>query len=637
MDLAADTSWLAAGHVAAVALALMAAPGWVIARAAGLAALDRLALAMPLGVTALVVAGWAADLAGVAWTRGSSVLSIVVVTAVLAAGARAVRPVHGDEPPTVSWAGVCAGVGIVLVGTLWKVVDGIPRPGSLSHEPDAQFHLLAITHLLDLQSASPVRSGEVYYYGPSFYPGGFHSIASTVATWSGSGAVVAAHVVLVVAACLAWPIGVVVLVARAVSPSGWVLAAAGALALTAVLAPISMLSIGAPWANMLSASLVPGTLVPLALLASRTLAPGLRTTVSAALLVVVASAGATLAQPNGAYSIALLSAAMLGPVAFRWGRAWIVAYVVGLAAVVLCWTVPVSPVMLDIAISIDSSDRRAVLVLLKNGNVPLWSGVVVALLTLVGVAVGIRRGRLAAGLALMWVVTAGLALSLQLGDVLPVARLTWPWFSGYARIATLVSVTVVLVASITVASLLELVGRRSTGLVPAVGAVAVAVLALAAVPATSAGEDILQASYDPTSPRGFITPAEAADLRELARDLEPEDTVAADPARGGVFIGLYGPRVVPVGPFYAWTTDIELVATRLDEAATDAEVCAAARRLGVTHVLTGGTRADTFTEIPAYPGIDAVQGASGFRLAASAGDYRLFEVPRACRPTVTSR
>ena len=636
MDGGTGITWLQAVGPAAVALVVMAGPGWWLARMLGFSRLDRLALAAPLGVPIVVCAAVAADMAGITWSRGGSAAVVLIAMTVLSLVARSINRRAGAVSPkqdSTSCYGVMAGLGIVMAGTVWKVVKGVPAPESLSSEPDVQFHLLAITHLLDEGTGSPLRSGEVHYYGdPSFYPGGFHSVAATVATWSGAEAVVAAHVVLVVCGAVVWPTGVIVFVARTVSGSPWVLAAAGSLALTAVLGPIAMLSIGAPWANLMSAALVPGTLLPLGMLARHSDVPGLRTAVAAAVPVVMGTTGAALAHPNGAYSVALLGAAMLGPVVPRWGRGWVMTYVAGLAGVVVCWIVPVNPAMLGTSVSVDDSDRRAVLVLLKNGDVPLWSGGVVAVLTLVGVVIGLRTGRLAAGLSLMWVVTAFLALVLQLGNVLPVAALTWPWFSGYFRIATMVSFTVVVVASLTVAWMVARLAGRSGRLAVWVGCAATVGLAGMALPAAAAGERLVRFSYAPDSPHAYLTPAEASDLRTLARELKPVDRVAVDPARGGVFLGLYGPGVVPVGPFYEWTREIELVATRLDEASTVPEVCAAARELGVTHALVGGGRAETNTEIPPYPGIDRVPTGAGFRLMARRGPFRLFELPRSCAP-----
>ena len=627
--------WLGAGGPVLLAALLLLLPGLALARSLGFDWFDSAGVAGPLGLFVLLVAGAGADLLGVPWTIAAGLVSLALLTvAGVAVGKLATRRETDAAPEGGSrWTllGFVAGVGAASLATAWKFVSGTTAPDAVSQMPDIQFHLQAIDQLTRMESASPLRSGDVWFYDPISYPGGFHSLAATVASWTGVDVVVAAHATLLACAAVVWPLGLVALVRRVVSPNGWVLAAAGLLGLSMVYAPVAMLSFGGPWANLVAASLIPGALVPFALATMRVTAPSTRTLLACGATSGAAALAAAVAQPNAAYSIAVLGVALATPTVLGWGRWWIVAYAGILLVLVAAWIVPRQPTMFDVPVVPDESSRRAVLLLLKNGDVPLWAGGVVAVLTLAGVAIAIFS-RLWQGVAVAWAVTFGFGLLLQFGDRFPVTYLTWPWWSGYARIANMAGVAAVLAGCIAVGFAVRQLERAPRGVTLAGGVVGLAVVAAAAIPATRSVEAVVRDSYFPLDTRYYYATAdELADLRELADDLAPGSIVAIDPFRGGGFLNLMGPRTIPIGPFYEGTADTDLVDADLDQAGSDPAVCAAVTDLGITHVLVGGDEVmySSWLDLT-YPGIEAAQGGDGFTLVGTSGDYQLYAVPPAC-------
>ncbi|NYE35778.1 hypothetical protein F4692_000882 [Nocardioides cavernae] len=638
MDPSTTVDWSGALVPVLVAAVVLLAPGLVVAKALGLDLFDALGVAAPLGLAVLLVGGTAADLVGLGWSMVGGVLVLLVVTAVGAVLARLLTRRDPEPAPAGSshWTawGFAGGVAAATVATGWKVVHGTTRADAVSQMPDIQFHLQAVDQLVQQDSASPLKSGDVWFYDPISYPGGLHSLAATVASWTGAEVVVASQTVLLVCAALVWPLGMVALVRRVVSPNGWVLAAAGLISLSLFYAPVALLSLGGAWANLVAASLVPGALIPLALATMRPTRPPARVVVAAALAFGAAALAAALAQPNAAYTIAVLALGLTAPTVLTWGRWWVLGFVGVLVVVVAAWIVPRQPAMFDVPVVPDLSTRRAVLLLLKNGDVPLWAGGVLALLTLAGVGIALVS-RAWRGVAVAWAVTFAFALLLQFGDRLPVTYLTWPWWSGYARIANMLGVAVVLAGCVTVATIVRQLERVPRWASVGGGVLGLAIVAVVAVPATTSVQDSIRDSYFPRDTRFYYATAdELVDLRTLADELEPGSIVAMDPFGGGGFLNLMGPRTVPIGPFYEGTPETDLVDARLDEAASDDDVCAAVADLGITHVLTGGDEVMYYSWLePTYEGIEAVPGSAGFSMVAEAGDYELWAVPPACAPT----
>lgn len=636
MDPLHQASWLSAAPAVVLGLALLYVPGLLVARAFRLDPVASAGVAPALGVFALLASATAASALGLDWTVAGGGAALLVTTILLAGAGQLV--VRGTERPPRCWSGrqVLAFVvgGAAAAGaTGWALVSGTQHPDALAQMPDAPFHLIAVRDLVEARSASPWVSGDTLWYVPgSRYPGGFHSVAATVATWSGADVDVACHAALLAFTAVVWPVSMLALVWTVVARSGWVLLGAAALTVGTTFSVLSMMPVGAAWANAASTALLPGLLIPLALAVRDAGAPTARQVVATAVLVVTATVAAALCQPNAVFGLALLGLPLVGPRLVSWGRAWAVCWVLALLGAVLVWLVFFPASSLDVPVSGEPDPRRALLVVLKGGDLPLWAGGAVAALTAVGLLVSARRP-IRWGLALAW--SAGfVVLSAVVFDTgLPVQRLTWPWYSGQARIAPVFAIVAVLAASCGLAWVLGLVRTRAGRWRTPAAAAVVAVLAMVALPAVPAVRDAVRFGYVPADPDfTYVTEQEVAALEQLADEIPEGGATALDPFRGGMYLGMFGRRTIPVTPFSTTSELGEVVDRELDAALEDPEVCDAVRQLGLTNVLTGGSRARYWSSLdPAAPGIDAVPGAPGFSEVAAAGPYVLWEVPAECR------
>ena len=635
MDPLSQASWLSAIPAMAVVVALILPSGWFVARACGVEPIIALGVAPASGTFVLLLAASCASGLGLDWTPVSGIAALVIVTAALVGLGRLVRA-GVDQTDAVSGGQLLALAGSVVLATTvmaWQFIAGTGAPDALAQMPDAPFHLLAVADLVEAHSASPWRSGEVLWYAPgSFYPGGFHSVAATAALWTGVDFDVASHATLLVFTAGFWPLSLILLAYAAVPRSAWIYLAAGVLTVATTFSALAMMPVGAAWANAASASLLPAMLIPLVLLSRAERRPTPRQLVATVGLVLAMTAAASLCQPNAVFGLALLGLPLLGPRLFSWGRGWAVAWCCAVAGAVAVWIVLFPQDALDTPVTGDPDLRRSLLLVLKGGELPMLAGAVVLLLTVIGLAYGLRRLG-SAGLVLAWAVAFLVLLAVVFETGLEVQRVAWPWYSGTQRVTVVWAVPAFLVAVLGFAWVERSVRAIAPSLAVPVLALGLVVLGLAALPAVSQVRDDVRRGYYPSDPAfTYVTDGEVAALQQLSGDIAPDGAVALDPFRGGMYLGMFGRRTIPLVPFSTTTAQGELIDSSLDTASSDPRVCDAARDLGLTHVLTGGSRAKFWSALdPHAPGIDAVPGAEGFARVASAGPYVLYRIPAKCQ------
>ena len=214
MDPSSQATWLSAVPAIGLVALLVLVPGWIGARALGMDPLDAPGTAPALGVFVLLASASAIEIVGMDWSVPGGLATLSAVTALLVCVARLLKPPRAS-PRTRSNEEYLALAGAVTIGTavtIWQFVSGTKTPDALAQMPDAPFHLAAVHQLVESQSASPWRSGEVVWYVPgSFYPGGFHSVAATVASWASVDIDVASHAVLLAFTALFWPLSLILL------------------------------------------------------------------------------------------------------------------------------------------------------------------------------------------------------------------------------------------------------------------------------------------------------------------------------------------------------------------------------------------------------------------------------------------
>ncbi|MDQ2758040.1 MAG: hypothetical protein M3Y71_16045 [Actinomycetota bacterium] len=655
-------TWWSVTPALLVLVGLVLVPGLAMAYAIGLRGLVGWGLAPALGLTVLGVSPIAAHLLAVPWSLGvwvTGAVAFVLLAAFVGMGlrlwwqaARRPRPpkAHLDSPATL-------GLGVlgVLLGTtltLWAVLPGIGHPGELVDSTDVVAHLNRLRAFVD--------SGSFSSFGPpSAYPSGFHDLAGTaMLAVPGLGLTTAANLTAVVAACVIWPLGAVALARQALGRRPVVLLAAGLVSAGLTLFPYLLLGWGVLWPNLLGTALLPGVLGP-ALIATRTIdGPGTgastaqRTTLGAATL--LALPGLTLAHPNALVSLGMLvvvgsvttltvrAAAMTGRARRRaavWALSLLLVSVAGLLAVPRLSRQVADTASYDWAGGVPLTQALQEVVLL---GLQLRAQPVLVLVALVGLAVCARRRRL------RWVVAVW-AFCVLLFVLAATSRsplgvlLTGYWYNDKVRLASLAAVPILLLVTAGVATLAHLLSRALTRVGPwAVGAgpavrrrravaTSTALLLLVAGTVGLAHADttrIVDRYYHPLeTAHTLLTPIEAAELTDLARQI-PAGVVTADvPANGsGLLYALTGREVLYTSLLLDPDEDRQVVAEHLSEVTTRPDVCDAARRLNVQYAVTGTVRYWLSLDDRTL-GISSITSATpGFSLVAESGRYRLWRI-----------
>lgn len=625
------TWWGTAPAVGTALLALLL-PGLLVGRAAGVRGVLGVGLTPVLSVGTLAVTAVVASVVGVSWgpvVAGVGTLVVVVLAAAVRRLVRMVRPggeVDFAEPASVR---VAAGVGVLAGGAALAAgfARGVGGPSRWPQTFDAVFHLSASWRVLTTGDGSSLDLGTLNAPGltHAFYPAAWHDLVALVAGVTGSTVVVSSTAVALVVVAVVHPLGCVALARVALGARPVAVAAAGALAAGVTASPVVLSSYGTLWPNALGTALLPAALALLVAVlgAGRDVAVGAPTSV---VLLPATAAGLVLAHPNTAVSWLVLGVVVA--LVTRWpagGRGRALPLV---AAAVTVWLVAWSP--LFAATRRTSWPARETVpqalgewALLSPQRLPV--PLVLAGLTLVGCVVAWRRAHLRWLLA-VHVVGGGL-FALVAGSDSVVARLaSGPWYDDAFRLAALAAVGAVPLAALAVDAVATRLAALRRGPSPAVvGAALIAGVVVATSGLSWADTASVVARWYRSEP--MLDPAAAALLGRLPREVGPDGVVAGNPFDGAALTGPLGDRraLFPhlIG---AWDPDRVLVGTSLDEAARRPDVCAAVRRLGVTHVLTGGSRFWTDDRRRQdYAGLE-VEGSPGFERVDAGGAMVLWRV-----------
>jgi hypothetical protein len=623
-------SWWDTAPAFLVAAALLLGPGLALTVLAGVRGVLRVVLAPAVSVGVVGVSAVVAGLVGVRWSWGV----VVVGTAGSGLGALAVRavarrggplPVGGDGP--AAW--LAAGLG-VLAGGAALVVGFARGVGDVTRWPqtfDAVFHLSAAWHVLTSGDGSSLTLGTLTAPGASrgFYPAVWHDLVALVAGGAGVPVVVASNVVAAVVLGLVWPLGAVALARVALGGRPLPLAAAGALAAGVAASPVVLASYGTLWPNALGTATLPAALalVVLVLRAGEDLPVG---RAAATFLLLVSVAGLGLAHPNTVVSLVVLGVVVAVVVGWpRGGRArWVALAAVPATVWLVAWS-PVFAATRGTSWPARQSMAQAAgeWLLLSPQRLPI--PLAVAGLTVLGCVVAWRRVRLRWLLALH--LTGGALFALVAGSDSWVARLaSGPWYDDAFRLAALAGVTAVPLAAAGVDALAEQLRVLAPGASVRVSGAALlaAVVVLTGGLSWSATRTVTGWWY---RSEAILDPRATALLERLPQAVPDGGVVAGSPFDGAAESGALGERQ-PLFPHLTgrWDPDRALLGADLREASARPDVCAAVRRLGVTHVLTGPSRFwGGDARRAQYAGLD-VAGAPGFEPVDRAGGTTLWRV-----------
>ncbi|MEW5810614.1 MAG: DUF6541 family protein [Actinomycetota bacterium] len=198
-----------------LALSLLVVPGAIIARCGGLhwPAAVAVGPALTYGAVAIAIVPFGAF--GVPWNAGTALLTLAVVTGVVAGlrlPARRFRgaPQDPERPRPPRGAVLVAGGGVAVGAALiWlAAARGLPDWQSIPSTWDAVWHANTIRFILDTGQASPTHMGElrnIETHEALYYPSTFHALAAVVAQVSGAAPATAYTVVSVAVSCWLFP------------------------------------------------------------------------------------------------------------------------------------------------------------------------------------------------------------------------------------------------------------------------------------------------------------------------------------------------------------------------------------------------------------------------------------------------
>ncbi|MCR2793759.1 hypothetical protein NQ156_11855 [Microbacterium sp. zg.Y625] len=665
-----DLGWITAGAPLAVAAALLVVPGALALAPLRMGWTARAALAGPLSVMVIGVAGIVAAGLGLSF----SIWPVLAVAAVLAlcawlarrGGLQLPREPGRVWPLVLTWVLAAAVIAVVAFAA-------VPSPTAVSQTYDNVFHLSAIAAILEGGDASSLTLRTLIETGDSFsfYPSGWHSLVALTVQVSGTSIPIAVNAAWLAVAAVVWLPGVAWF-AQVCIPGSSRTAALVALPLGAAFGamPYALLTWGTLYPTYLATALLPAAIaVPvLGWRGWRAARAGARRPLlwwSLAATALVAGAVA-FGQPRVLVTWALLLAVpVVGVLAAAAGGAWRAGgaertRLLWLAAAAAAGTIAVAAVgfwylvtrlglferPLDDRLggpqaqAVQSLGDGVWQVLAQSwltgvGGAPTWPAPLLAAGVLVGLVVAWRapRTRWLVGsyalVAALYVLAAG-------SDDVVTKLATALWYKDKYRLSSALVVVAVVVATLGVMAVSRWIGRR----VRARAAVAVGLAWLVAgASAVSLG------ATGVTDAVGYVfrMPDRAVDevvsSRQIAffsqlDDIVPEgQRVAGDPWDGSAWTQVFG-GPEPVFPHVngQWDADRQTIAWHLADIESNPQVCDALDRLMVRYVtyapraFGGGDPAGNH-----FPGPHAAVEAGLFTLVATDGETSLYRIDQ-CGP-----
>jgi hypothetical protein len=615
--------------------------GWGVRRVGPILFVPALSASI-IGASAVI-----APVVGLPW----GLLPAATLTLLAAAAAFAVRRIREGGEPTADRtalhiaAAVVALAALILIGAQFTVAFG--APDTIAQRFDNIVHLNTVRYAIETANASPFSIGATSDI--PFYPSGWHALTAVTATVSGASVPVAVNATNLAVVALIWPVSILALAAQLFPGRRIALVTAGMLSTGFGAFPALFFNWGVLYPNALGYALIPAALASVILVRR---ASATRQRVLAALLAAAIVTGVFLAHPNafvatfafaGAYLVAdaalvavrhrtrlTIALAVAVPVAFLAAGAalWRVATT---NAAVWGWTPWESA----------SSALYHALTVTPRGYVPT---VVIAVSLFLGAVAIVRRPQripLAMPFAvavLLYVLAAGTAVENPLR-----AFLTDPWYSDPNRLAALLPIAAIPIATLGITDLASDVRRwtrtwwvsaqfsRSPAAWSAAGLVAAgALLSTAALgPNVSLALAQVNEAHQYRDDALLLTADERAVLERLTTYAEPGSLVIASPRTGAnLAYALAGLTVTEPHIFGAPSADETFLAQNLARIDDDPAVCEAVNRTGVDYVVDFGSRDVMGTDDPVGHGgvVNLVEGEHLTEVDTEGPDARVFRI-----------
>lgn len=560
-----------------------------------------------------------------------------------------VRRCSGVGPAT---AGVATALAVTAALLTWVAVN----PEQFTQGYDSVFHLNATAYAVEQGNASSfaISSFILPTVKSSFYPGAWHGLASLLVIITGVSIPAATNIMWLAVAGVVWPLSCVFLTRVLFGDRSLLLLSAGALAAAFPAFPWLLVQYGSAYPNFLSNALVPVGIGLVLLVIRPTVHSGLEPARALA-LVALFLPGAVTAQPNGVFTILLVLTPVLGWLLFRWLRTgfergrrhgWLRVAVLLLCIAAVTGALSTLPQIRALFNYTSPAFMAFPLALLRNfthAPAPIWFPAV-ALTALV--SFGAWKGRRRTGLR--WLPASLLLLAftypLTAGTNLPVANIAMaPWWDNPERIAALMPLLAVPLAAFGLVQFVDWwrerfpnVGQRTfptrdTGEMAAVAGLVVVLIF--SNPGLWQMKSEVGAMYKvPVAPDGLaqVDAQELALIHRLTNYTTPDDVIANNPYNGSALAMALADRTMlfPYSSQGDLSPDQYMLRFWLNRVGSDLEVCAAAKRLGVTYLLDFGTDYIPAFDNPRslYPGVTLAADSEAFTLVASEGHARLYKL-----------
>ncbi|MEV8180550.1 DUF6541 family protein [Specibacter sp. NPDC078692] len=655
------TSWIEAVPAFVVALLILALPGAAVLAALRIRGLMALCLAPTVSVSVLAVSAIVAPLINLRWGIPVVLVGTAVATAAAWVARRfipalnSIEAVSGARSRVGLSAGAIGALTALSITTLLLLLVA-RTPEQFTQGYDTVFHLNASANAVDTGNASSfaISSFILPTVKSSFYPGAWHGLVSLLAIVTGISVPAATNLMWLAVAALVWPLSAMFLTRVLFGARPLLLVSAAALAAAFPAFPWLLLQYGSAYPNSLSNALVPVG-IGLVLLVLRPAKHHGLEPVQALTVVALFLPGAVTAQPNGVFSILLVLTPLLGYLIYAWLRTgfsrshlhgWVrVALLVcalGVAAAAL-YTLPqirslfsyTSPAFLFFPLALIRNFTHA--------PAPIWfPALALTALVLIGVRAGFRRPGLRwlpAALVLLvftYPLTAGT-------NFVPANIAMAPWWDNPERVAALMPLLAVPLAALGLVQAMDWLGSKakSRNLSPALlqrkGNVAAAAGLVVVLALSNPGLWQMKGQVGimfevPAEPNGLaqIDAQELALIHRLPNYTSVDDVIANNPYNGSALaMALAGRQMLfPYSSQGDLNEDLYTLRFWLNRVGSDPDVCAAAKRQGVTYLLDFGT-----DYIPAfndprslYPGITLAADSDAFTLVANEGHAKLYKL-----------
>ncbi len=601
-------AWATAIPSVIIGILLLTSPGATVVMAGwGLRSLRIWLLAPAISMALIAGSATLSHVVGLRW----SLLPVIIVTAIAAAGAFTVRrwigPVASPDSPTpprynggASTAAALTGLVAACVIISAQLMSVFGDPQNISQTFDNVVHLNAVRLALDSGDASLFGIGATS--GIAWYPNGWHSIVTLVAQLGGGTIPLAVNASNIAICAFAWPASILALTSVVFADRPAALGAAAALSTGFGAFPLLLLYFGVLYPNATAYAIIPAGVAAVWLV----LHSGGRRLVRDVLLLGIVVAGITMAHPNALLALyALTIASVIWTLADRArrsrtrrdlviGLSWSAGLVSG--GVVLWRFARTNAEMSGWSAWQSTAQAFGEAALISPRSYPIT--VTTAVLLLLGIAAVLRRprrwmwvGAPFAAAAFLFIVVSGVPAGTRLRDVF-----TSPWYNDSFRLAALlpvVGIAVGVIGAIVVADLLRAGMRRAgvpsrwSGVIVAVGVAAL--FSVAVGPNVTAVMNDARVSYRLDDTAALLTSDEAAVLERLD-DTTPSDAlIIVNPWTGGSLAFALADRdVTALHIFGSRSADIEFLDAHLAEIDTNPGVCEAVARVGADFVLDFG-------------------------------------------------